>query len=157
MSIFSRVALAGVVCAALSAQAVAAPTGDDPGTTRGRLLHAGKCVVTLGFSGGCDKDESDSKRVAEERKAAAEHPETIKAVDEHSTRHQLAHASECVVSFGFFGGCDKDAPSAGSAAAASSRHEDAAPRAPDTSTAGQFKRASGCVVTFGLLGDCDKK
>ena len=72
MSVISRFALAGALCAALGAQAFAAPVGDDPGTTKGRFFHAGKCVVTLGFSGGCDKDEAESKRVAEERKAAAQ-------------------------------------------------------------------------------------
>jgi hypothetical protein len=157
MSFFSRVALAGVVCAAMGAQAFAAPTSDDPGGTGGRLAHASKCVVTFGFGGGCDKDQADSKRAAAERKAAAEHPaEVTKAVDDHSTRHEFAHASECVVSFGFFGGCDKNAPEGGSKASAT-RRADAAPAAPDNSTGGQFKRASTCVVTFGFLGGCDKK
>jgi hypothetical protein len=157
MSVFSRVALAGVVCAAIGAQAVAAPTSDDPGSTGGRFAHASKCVVTLGFGGGCDKDQADSKRVAAERKAAAEHPtEVTKAVDDHSTRHQFAHASECVVSFGFLGGCDKNAPEGGGKASAT-RSADAAPAPPDKSTGGQFKRASTCVVTFGFLGDCDRK
>jgi hypothetical protein len=157
MPIFSRVALAGLVCAAMGAQAFAAPTSDDPGGTGGRLAHASKCVVTFGFGGGCDKDEADSKRVAAERKEAAEHPaEVTKAVDDHSTRHQLAHASECVVSFGFFGSCDKNAP-AGPAKASATRAAAAEPAAPDNSTAGQFKHASACVVSFGFLGDCNKK
>jgi hypothetical protein len=156
MSIISRVALAGVACAAMSAQAVAAPTSDDPGSTGGRLAHASKCVVTFGFGGGCDKDQADAKRVAAERKAAAEHPvEVTRAVDDHSTRHQLAHASECVVTFGFVGSCDKNAPAESKASA--TRRADAAPAAPDHSTAGQFKHASECVVSFGFLGGCDKK
>ena len=156
MSIISRVVLAGVVCAAMGAQAFAAPVGDDPGGTGGRALHASKCLLTLGFGGGCDKDEADSKRVAAERKAAAEHPaEATKAVDDHSTRHQFAHASECVVSFGFLGSCDKNAPAESKASA--TRRADAAPAAPDNSTAGQFKHASACVVSFGFVPGCDKK
>ncbi len=155
MSVVSRIVLAGLVCAAMGGQAVAAPAADEPGSTGGRFVHASKCVVTLGFSGGCDKDEADSKRVAAERKTAAEHPEATKVVDETSTRHQFARASECVVSLGFIGNCDKNAPESPKASA--TRHADTAPAAPDTSTAGQFKRASRCVVTFGLLGDCDKK
>ena len=157
MSFISRVVVASVACAAMSAQAFAAPTADDPGSTKGRFFHASKCVVTLGLSGGCDKDEADSKRVAEEHKAAAEHPAVVtKAVDDHSTRHQLAHASECVVSFGFAGGCDKNAPPSSKASAAE-RRADAAPPAPDNSAGGQFKRAGACVISFGFLGDCDKK
>ncbi len=153
----SRIALAGAACAAMATQAFAAPTAEDPGSTKGRFFHASKCVVTLGLSGGCDKDEAESKRVAEERKAAAEHPAGVtKAVDDHSTRHQFAHASECVVSFGFAGGCDGNAPS-GSKASAADRRADAAPAAPDSSTRGQFKRAGACVISFGFLGDCDKK
>jgi hypothetical protein len=155
MSVVSRIALAATLCAAIGAQAFAAPAGDDPGTTRGRFFHAGKCVVTLGFSGGCDKDEADSKRVAAERKAAAEHPaEVTKVADDTSTRHQFMRASKCVMSFGLVGGCDKDAPAGPQRTPATARSADAGP---DNSTAGQFKRASRCVVSFGLLGDCDKK
>lgn len=157
MSVVSRVVLAGVVCAAMGAamgaQAFAAAPGDDPGTTRGRFFHAGKCVVTLGFSGGCDKDEADSKRVAAERKAAAEHPvEATRVADDNSTRHQFVRASKCVVSLGFIGDCDKNAPE-GSAA----RRAAAGPAEPDTSTRGRFFQASKCVVSLGFIGDCDKK
>jgi hypothetical protein len=147
MSVVSRVLLAGANCAAMGAQAFAAAPGDDPGSTRGRLVHASKCLVTLGFSGGCDKDQADSKAKRED-----DHPAEVKVADEHSTRRQLMHASKCVVSFGFAGGCDKNAPEA--SAPAAERRADAAP---DNSTRGQLKRASTCVVSFGFLGDCDKK
>jgi hypothetical protein len=157
MSVFSRIVLAGALCAAMGAQAFAAPTGDDPGSTRGRFFHAGKCVVTLGFSGGCDKDEADSKRVAAERKAAAEHPaEAAKpTADDTSTRHQFVRASKCVMSLGFVGNCDKSVPESTQA----QRHAEAAaaPPAPDTSTKGRFFQASKCVASLGFLGDCDKK
>ena len=134
------------------AEAVAAPVGDDPGSTRGRLAHASKCVITFGFGGGCDKDQAGSKREDKAESKAEDRPAATKVADDHSTRHQFAHASECVMSFGFVGGCDKNAPE-GSAA---SRRADAAP-APDNSTSGRFKRASACVLSFGFAGDCDKK
>jgi hypothetical protein len=151
MSVISRVVLAGVVCAAMGAQAFAAPTGDEAGSTRDRFFQASKCVVTLGFSGGCDKDQADPKRT--DAPAAV-----TKAADDNSTRHQFANASKCVVSFGFVGSCDKDAP-AGSAkaSAAGSARADAAPAALDTSTRGQLAHASKCVLTFGFGGNCDKK
>ena len=153
MSVISRFALAGALCAALGAQAFAAPVGDDPGTTKGRFFHAGKCVVTLGFSGGCDKDEADANRRVAEQKQAVEHPEKVKVVDTTSTRHQFMRASKCVVSLGFAGNCDKNAPEV----APAERRAEAAARGPDNSTAGQFKHAGACVVSFGFLGDCDKK
>jgi hypothetical protein len=151
MSVVSRILLAGVACAAMGAQAFAAPASDDPGSTRGRLFHASKCVVTLGFSGGCDKDQADAKRVEAERKAAAEHPEATKVADEHGTRHQFFRASKCVVSLGFVGDCDKNAPER------SATRAEAGPRAPDSSVHGRFFQASRCVASFGLVGDCDKK
>jgi hypothetical protein len=164
MSVFSRALLAGAMCAALSApilgaQAFAAPTADDPGSTGGRLAHASKCVLTLGFSGGCDKDEASAKRKereAAEEKVAGPKAAVTKAVDEHSTRHQLANASKCVVSFGFAGNCDKSDPD-GSAKASVTRTAEREPKAPDHSTAGQFKHAGACVISFGFLGDCDRK
>ena len=155
MSVVSRVVLAGLICAAMGAQAFAAPTADDPGSTKGRFAHASKCVLTLGLTSGCDKDEAESKRIATERKAAAEHPaEVTKVAEDNSTKHQFFRASKCVVSLGFVGDCDKDAP-AGSPKAA--RHADAVPAAPDTSTKGRFFQASRCVASLGLVGDCDKK
>jgi hypothetical protein len=60
-----------------------------------------------------------------------------------------------VVSFGFFGSCDKNAPVEPKASA--THRADSAPAAPDNSTGGQFKRAGACVISFGFLGDCDKK
>lgn len=147
MSFVSRTLLAGLVCAALGAEAVAAPVGDDPGSTGGRLVHASKCVLTLGFSGGCEKDQADSKVKREEDHRPAE----VKAADEHSTRHQFVQASKCVMSFGFVGACDKNAPEGSSAA--SDRRADAAP---DNSTGHQFAHASKCVLSFGFAGGCDK-
>ena len=165
MSVVSRVLLAGTLCVALGAalapQAFAAPASDDPGSTRGRALHAGKCVLTLGFSGGCDKDEADSKRVAAERKAVAEHPAAgqqpavTKVAEDTSTRHQFFRASKCVVSLGFVGNCDKSVPESEQGA---TRHaEAAAPRESDSSTKGRFFQAGRCVMSLGFFGDCDKK
>ena len=154
MSVVSRILLAGVVCAALGAQATAAPTADDPGSTRGRLAHASKCVLTFGLTSGCDKDEAASKRV--ERDATEPKPAETRVADEHSTRHQFMNASRCVVSFGFSGNCDKNDPD-GAAKASATHPAERAPAEPDNSTAGQLKRAGACVLSFGFLGDCDKK
>jgi len=157
MSVVSRVFVAGVLCAAMGAQAFAAPVADDPGSTKGRLAHASKCVVTLGFGGGCDKDQADSKVAAEKAaaaKARAEQPATVtKVADDHSTKAEFFHASECVVSFGFLGRCDKNAPPE----APKAQSADAGPPPLDTSTKGRFFHASKCVVTLGLGGRCDEK
>jgi hypothetical protein len=156
MSVVSRTLLAGLICAGMGAQAFAAPAADDPGSTKGRALHASKCVITLGFGGGCDKDQAESKVKEEAKAKAEERPAEVKIADDHSTRHQFAHASECVVSFGFVGHCDKNAPE-GSAAAAPVRQADAAPAALDNSTKGRFFHASKCVFTLGFGGRCDEK
>jgi hypothetical protein len=144
------------MCAALGAQAFAAPASDDPGSTRGRLAHASKCVMTFGFGGGCDKDQADSRRA--EKKAAERPAEVTKASvvtggddPNASTRARFAHASKCVMSLGLLGSCDKDAP------AEAARRAEAGPAAPDNSTRGRFFQASRCVASFGLVGDCDKK
>lgn len=154
MSVVSRTLLAGLICAAMGAQAFAAPASDDPGSTKGRFFHASKCVVTLGFSGGCDKDEADAKARQEAQAKRDERPEAVKIADEHSTRHQFAHASECVVSFGFVGHCDKNAPPE---PARAERAADGAPAPLDDSTKGRFFHASKCVVTLGFGGRCDEK
>jgi len=164
MSVFSRALLAGAVCAALSvqalgAQAFAAPTADDPGSTGGRLAHASKCVLSFGLTSGCDKDEAAAKRVQREKaeaKAADPKLAQAKAPDEHPQRRQLMNASKCVMSFGFAGNCDKSDPD-GSAKAAATARAEREPAAPDTSATGQLKHASACVLSFGFLGDCDKK
>jgi hypothetical protein len=157
MSVVSRVFLAGLICAAVGGQAVAAPVADDPGSTKGRLAHASKCVVTLGFGGGCDKDQAESKAAAEKaaaQKAEADKPAAAtKVADDHSTKAQFFHASECVVSFGFMGRCDKNAPPEPPKA----QGADAAPAALDSSTKGRFFHASKCVVTLGFGGRCDEK
>ncbi len=158
MSVVSRVFLAGLICAAMGAQAFAAPASDDPGSTKGRFFHASKCVVTLGFSGGCDKDQADSKAVAEKRaaeKAKADQPvAATKVADDHSTKTQFFHASECVVSFGFMGRCDKNAPPEEPKA---QRAADAGPEPLDSSTKGRFFHASKCVFTLGFGSRCDEK
>jgi hypothetical protein len=154
MSVVSRTVLAGLICAAMSAQAFAAPAGDDPGSTKGRALHASKCVFTLGFGGGCDKDQAESKVKAQAEAKRDERPAEVKVADDHSTRHQFAHASECVVSFGFVGHCDKNAPEEPPKA---QRAADAAPEPLDTSTHGRFFHASKCVITLGFGGRCDEK
>jgi hypothetical protein len=161
MSVVSRTLLAGLICAAMGAQAFAAPASDDPGSTKGRFFHASKCVVTLGFSGGCDKDQADSKVAAEKQAAekakAAQSGGVTKVADDHSTRHQFARASKCVVTFGFVGDCDKNAPEGSAKASAAEQRADAAPAALDNSTKGRFFHASKCVVTLGFGGRCDEK
>jgi hypothetical protein len=144
------------MCAALGAQAFAAPASDDPGSTRGRLAHASKCVVTFGFGGGCDKDQADSKRAAKpaaDRQADGAKPSVVTGGDDPSasTRARFAHASKCVATLGLLSSCDKDAP------AEAAKRADAAPAAPDNSTRGRFFQASRCVFSLGFVGDCDKK
>lgn len=143
MSAFSRVFLAGLACASLvNVQTASAAEGDNAnGDTRGRFFHAGKCVMSLGFGGGCDKDAPAPKG-----------GERIEAKADTSTRGQFFHASKCVVSLGFVGGCDKD--EVGGSASGSARKADAAP---DASTKGQFFHATKCVTTLGFGGGCDKK
>jgi hypothetical protein len=159
MSVISRTLLAGAICAALGAQALAAPTSEDPGSTRGRLAHASKCVLSFGLTSGCDKDEAGAKRVQREAAEARSSEPKIaptKVVDEHPTRHQFMNAGKCVMSFGFAGNCDKSDPD-GSAKAPAVVRADRAPAPPDNSAAGQFKHAGACVISFGFLGDCEKK
>ena len=168
MSVISRTILAGVVCASLvSVQgARAAPaTGDQAATsagdngassdTRGRLLHATKCLTTLGFGGGCDKDAPEAK-IREARAAKAKEESAAKGADravvadaapDTSPRARLLHATKCVTTMGFGGGCDKDAPYARASRAA----------APDTSTRGRLAHAAKCVTTMGFAPGCDKE
>lgn len=170
MSVVSRVLMAGLAAASLGVQA--APTvawaqasagGDDPSKpTHDRLLHASRCVVTLGF--GCENGASASKDARKDPdkgaakaggEAKASKASVITGGDDQSagTRNRFLHASKCVVSLGFAGHCDKEAP------AAPARHADAAPAAPaapDASTKGRLFQAAKCVTSFGLLGDCDK-
>jgi hypothetical protein len=155
MSVFSRVLLAGVVCASLAivqaaptvARAQPAATGDGQSSdTRGRFLHASKCVMLLGFGAGCDKDAPAPK--------AADRAAVVKAPVDTGTRSQFFHASKCVMSLGFIGNCDKDAPAR--ASSASARRADTTPAAPDTSTRGQFLHATKCVTTMGFAAGCNK-
>jgi hypothetical protein len=158
MSVVRRVFLAGLISAAMGAQAFAAPTADDPGSTKGRALHASKCVITLGFGGGCDKDQAETKAKAEAKAKADERPAEVKVADEHSTRHQFFNASECVVTLGFVGACEKDASGTPiKKAEAPVRPADAGPEPLDGSTKGRFFHASKCVVTLGFGGRCDEK
>jgi hypothetical protein len=164
MSVTSRALSAAAIGVALSAQvlgaqAYAAPTADDPGSTGGRLAHASKCVLTFGFSGGCDKDEATVKREQREKaEAKAVDPKVAptRVADAHPQRRQFMNAGRCVVSFGFAGNCDKSDPD-GSAKAAATARAEREPAAPDNSTTGQFKHAGACVLTFGFSGGCDKK
>lgn len=164
MSIMSRIVVAGLVSASLLgaaptiARAQATGADDQSASTGSRLGHASKCVLSLGLLGGCDKDapRSAPAKADKDRKDAGR-PGLTKAsavtgADDQSasTRSRLAHASKCVVSLGFIGGCDKDAPAA---AQAGGRAE----AAPDTSRRGQLLHASRCVVSFGFIGDCDRK
>ena len=169
MSIMSRVLVAGLISVGLvglqAAPTVAraqgaAPTGGDDQSagTGSRLAHASKCVMSLGLLGGCDKDAPRAKAPAKAvdqkdgDRPALTRASTVTGADDQgaSTRSRLAHASKCVVSLGFIGGCDKDAPAA-------SQTGPRADAAPDTSRRGQLARASKCVISFGFLGDCDKK
>jgi hypothetical protein len=149
MTILSRVVLAGLACASLGAGAAQAQAAGSDANTGGRFMHAGKCVVTLGFAGECDKDTATPKK-----RAASTTVDT-------STRGRFVHASECVITVGFAGGCDKDVRS-GSVTAASAPSDTAAPSkradaTPDTSTRHQFLHAGKCVVTLGFGGNCDNK
>ncbi len=160
MSVISRTVLAGLVCASVvsiqgaraapeaGAQAVA-PTGDSGSSsdTRGRLLHASKCLATLGFGGGCDKDAPESKaapKIADRAGPTEGSPDT-------STRARLLHATKCVTTMGFGGGCDKDAPESRGVKRAA-----ATEAAPDTSTRGRLAHAAKCVTTMGFAPGCDK-
>lgn len=151
MSVVSRIVLAGLVSASLglapAARAQASGGDHARGDTRGRFMHASKCVMSFGFGGGCDKDAPASK--ADRASNGADGAAVTKAADDNSTRARFFHASKCVTTFGFGGGCDKDAP----ARPAGPRAE----AAPDTSTRGQLMHASKCVMSFGFAGGCDKK
>ncbi len=156
MSIVGRMILAGLVSASLTGVQVAqaaAPGDSAGGDTRGRLFHASKCVLTLGFSGGCDKDQVDAKDSPSASKGSEPAPAVTRASDDGNTRGRLFHASKCVMSFGFSRGCDKDQADAPARAGA---RDEAAPAAPDTSTRGRLFHASKCVATLGFGGGCDK-
>jgi hypothetical protein len=155
MPVVSRIILAGLVCASLGgvsvARAQASGADNASGDTRGRLMHASKCVMSFGFGGGCDKDAPASK-AGDRGSKGADGAVVTRASDDNSTRARFFHASKCVTTFGFGSGCDKDAP-AGPRSASGPRAE----AAPDTSTRGQLMHASKCVMSFGFLGDCEKK
>jgi hypothetical protein len=147
-----------LACASLGAAGAAqAQAAGSDANTGGRFMHAGKCVVTLGFAGNCDVDAASPKR--------ADRPAKAQTAADTSTRHRFVHASECVITVGFAGGCDKDprpgsvpttasAPSDAVSPPAPSKHADATP---DTSTRHQFLHAGKCVVTLGFGGNCDNK
>jgi hypothetical protein len=146
MSVLSRVLIAGLACASLGAAAHAQETA----SSGARLGHASKCVLTLGFGGGCDSKEPVSK-AEKSRQEAARRAEVTKASVETgppSTRAEFLHASKCVATLGFGGGCDSKEPPAPSA--------ERAEAAPDTSTRGRFFHASKCVVTLGFGNRCDR-
>ena len=151
MSVFSRVVLAGLVCASVAvvqaAPTVALAKETDGGNTGGRLMHATKCLTTFGFGRDCDKDESVAKE---------SHPDKAAEVTKVSTNTgsgaQLLHASKCVTTFGFGSGCDKKQPYG---TAENPRQSE--PAGPDNSTHGRFMQAAKCVTSFGLRSGCDKK
>lgn len=157
MSVFSRVLLAGLVCASVAgvqaaptvarAQA-AAPSGADDASkdTRGRFFHASKCVMSLGLTSGCDKDAPV--------RPASRRADAPPAAPDTGTKSRFLQAAKCVTSMGFRQGCNRDEPSG--SPSASVRRADAAPAAPDTSTRGQFFHASKCVMSLGFAGDCNK-
>jgi hypothetical protein len=160
MSVFSRGVFIGLACASLVsvqlaptaalAQGQAQAKDSENGHTGGRLLHAGKCLTTFGFGRDCDKDEAVSQESRPDKKAEREAAVT-KVSTNTGERAQLAHASKCVISFGFGGGCDKKAPYG------TTENPKDAPRAgPDTSTQGRFFQAAKCVTSFGLREGCDK-
>jgi hypothetical protein len=153
MSVFSRLILAGLVCASVvSVQTVALAQAkeNDGGNTGGRLAHATKCVATFGFGRDCDKDEAISKENHPDK--AAEHAaEVTKVSADTGTRAQLFHATKCVGTFGFGAGCDKKTPYG---TAENPRQSEAV--APDDSTRGRFMQAAKCVTSFGLRSGCDK-
>jgi hypothetical protein len=139
--------VAGVACASLATPVLA----QDAGAPR-QIQHAGKCLLTLGFGGGCDEkvvpSQSAAKAKAAERTASSEPAKVTKVVDNTSTRSQFMHAGKCVVSLGFAGHCDeKLAPAT----------VETGPRAEDNSRLGQMKHAGACVISMGFVGDCDKK
>jgi hypothetical protein len=145
MPVFSRILVAGLVCAAgvlPSAAMAQAATADSPSTLQ-QFQHAGTCVVTLGFLGHCDKDAPPPKA---EKKAVV-----TPAVEDTSTRHQFLHTGECVVTLGFLGHCDKDAPAPKAEKTAVQAAAD------DASTRRQFIHTGKCLVTFGFGGGCDNK
>lgn len=149
MSVFSRVILAGLVCASvvsIQTVALAQAKENDGGNTGGRLMHAGKCLATFGFGRDCDKDESVSKESHPDKAA-----EVTKVSTDTGTRAQLFHATKCVGTFGFGSGCDKKAPYG---TTENPRPTEAA--APDTSTRGRLFQAAKCVTTLGLVSGCDK-
>ena len=114
MSVLSRVLMAGVVCASLGI--VQTASAQDTASSGARLGHASKCVLTLGFGGGCDSKEPVSK--AEKAKAAEAKAAASKGADgavmtktsvetgPPSTRARFGHASKCVVTLGFGNRCD---------------------------------------------------
>lgn len=65
----------------------------EPPGTRVRFMQASRCVMTLGFSGRCDKNDP------------AEVPKTD--APDTSTRGRFFQAAKCVTSFGLRSGCDK--------------------------------------------------
>lgn len=152
MSVFSRLVLAGLVCASVvSVQTVALAQAkeNDGGNTGGRLAHAGKCLATFGFGRDCDKDEAISKESHPDK--AAEHAAVTKVSTDTGTRAQLFHATKCVGTLGFGAGCDKKTPYG---TAENPRHDE--PAGPDNSTHGRFLQAAKCVTSFGLRSGCDK-
>lgn len=154
MSVLSRVLVAGLACASL----VQAAHAQETASSGARLGHASKCLLTLGFGGDCDSKEpvskADREKAAAAKTAAAKGPDgavvTKASADaKPGTRAEFMHASKCVVTLGFGGGCDSKEPLAPGAQAE-------AAAAPDTSTRGRFFHASKCIGTLGFGSGCDR-
>ena len=107
MSTFKHMLITGLACASLATPVLA----QEAGAPR-QIQHAGKCLLTLGFGGGCDEKSVPSQAAVKAEKAKAaesgEKPARVtKVVDNTTTRSQFMHAGKCVVSLGFAGDCDK--------------------------------------------------
>jgi hypothetical protein len=156
MSVVSRVVLAGLICASMVGVQIAAaapPAADgQTGNTGGRFVHATKCITTLGFGEGCDKDAPVSKQEHEAKKAEKE-AKVTKVSSDTGTGRQFQHAAKCVGTLGFGAGCDKKQPYG----TAENQRVAAEPAEPDHSTRSQFFHATKCLGTMGFGGGCDKK
>lgn len=154
MSVFSRGLMAGLLAASLvsAGAASAQQKTSEEGHTGGRFLHASKCLTTLGFGAGCDKDEPVSKEKEEKQAKKAEHEAAVTKVStDTGTRAQFFHASKCVGTLGFGKGCDSKSPYG------TPENPRKAEVSDDHSTKGRFFQASKCVGTLGFASGCDDK
>jgi hypothetical protein len=150
MSVFSRGLMAGLLAASLLSAGGA--SAQQKTSEEGRFLHASKCLSTLGFGAGCDKDEPVSKEKEEKQAKKAEHEAAVTKVStDTSTKAQFFHASKCVGTLGFGKGCDSKQPYG------TTENPRKADVTDDHSTKGRFFQATKCVGTLGLASGCDDK